>query len=151
MSDAVGCPSIDPAYQPVCDKATDRYCLFCAGTSGLERWKEEWYLGELAARLGILLEGTTRTDSAHQTFASTEGTPAFLVRADACPCGDVFKAVAVFVGAARLATLWEKWTGMPCGCEERRQKMNAACARLARWLKAKREIGHKLKFWKRPA
>jgi hypothetical protein len=37
------------------------------------------------------------------------------------------------LGADRLAKLWERWTGVPCGCAERREKLNRATERLLRW------------------
>ena len=48
--------------------------------------------------------------------------------------GDVVESIAKRIGADRLARLWEKWTGVPCGCAERREKLNAASARLLRWV-----------------
>jgi hypothetical protein len=46
----------------------------------------------------------------------------------------VLAAIAKRIGADRLAKLWERWTGVPCGCAERQEKMNAAAKRLMRWL-----------------
>lgn len=48
--------------------------------------------------------------------------------------GDVVEAIAHRIGADRLAKLWERWTGKPCGCEERRLALNAATERLIKWL-----------------
>lgn len=48
--------------------------------------------------------------------------------------GDVVETIAKRIGADRLAKLWERWTGMPCGCAERKEKMNRAARRLARWM-----------------
>jgi hypothetical protein len=47
--------------------------------------------------------------------------------------GDVVAAVAKAVGADRLARLWEEWTGIPCGCPERQEKLNRASAKLIKW------------------
>jgi len=48
--------------------------------------------------------------------------------------GDVVEAIAKRIGADRLAKLWERWTGTPCGCAERKAKLNAASVRLLKWL-----------------
>lgn len=48
--------------------------------------------------------------------------------------GDLIEALAKRIGADRLAKLWERWTGKPCGCKERQEKMNNAARRLMRWL-----------------
>ena len=56
-------------------------------------------------------------------------------RLDGIPLpGDVIEKIAHRIGADRLAKLWERWTGKPCGCAERRDKINAATKRLLGWL-----------------
>ena len=50
--------------------------------------------------------------------------------------GDLVAAAAKRIGADRLAKLWEKWTGKPCGCAERKERMNRATERLLKWLRA---------------
>lgn len=47
--------------------------------------------------------------------------------------GDVVEAIARRIGADRLARLWEDWTGKPCGCEERKERLNAATEKLLKW------------------
>jgi hypothetical protein len=47
--------------------------------------------------------------------------------------GNVVEALAKRIGADRLAKLWEQWTGLPCGCEERKAKLNAATEKLLKW------------------
>jgi hypothetical protein len=47
--------------------------------------------------------------------------------------GDVVAAIAARVGADRLAKWWEAKTGLPCGCEERRGKLNRATESLLRF------------------
>ncbi len=47
--------------------------------------------------------------------------------------GDLVASIAKRIGADRLAALWERWTGTPCGCESRHAKLNAATERLVRW------------------
>lgn len=47
--------------------------------------------------------------------------------------GDVVEALAKRIGADRLARIWEQWTGVPCGCEERKAKLNAATEKLLKW------------------
>jgi hypothetical protein len=47
--------------------------------------------------------------------------------------GDVVEAMAKRLGADRLASWWEAMTGLPCGCAERREKLNRATERLLRW------------------
>jgi len=73
-----------------------------------------------------------------ETRAALEGSmppPPGAPAKPAVPCGDLFAAVARYVGADRLARLWEKWTGKPCGCPERQAAMNKACAALEKWLR----------------
>ena len=51
--------------------------------------------------------------------------------------GDLFEQLAKKIGADRLARWWEKKTGRPCGCAQRKEKLNdatRALARLARWM-----------------
>lgn len=51
--------------------------------------------------------------------------------------GDLVEQLAKKIGADRLAAWWEKKTGRPCGCAERKEKLNhatRALARLARWM-----------------
>jgi hypothetical protein len=38
--------------------------------------------------------------------------------------GDVVEKIAKQIGAEHLAKLWEKWTGIPCGCNDRKEKLN---------------------------
>ena len=47
--------------------------------------------------------------------------------------GDVVAALAARIGAARLAAWWARRTGRPCGCAERRERLNAATRALIRW------------------
>jgi hypothetical protein len=47
--------------------------------------------------------------------------------------GDVVEAIAKRIGADRLAKWWEAQTGQPCGCAERKAKLNRATRRLLRW------------------
>jgi hypothetical protein len=51
--------------------------------------------------------------------------------------GDVVEAIARRIGADRLAAWWEKQTGKPCGCAERKEKLNRATGRLLRWAGAR--------------
>lgn len=46
--------------------------------------------------------------------------------------GDIVEAIAHRIGADRLAKWWERKTGKPCGCAERKEKMNNAAKRLMR-------------------
>ena len=46
--------------------------------------------------------------------------------------GDVVAAIAGRIGADRLAAWWERRTGRPCGCAERRERLNAATRTLLR-------------------
>lgn len=53
------CNSIDKKFDEVCSKIEGgRFCDFCAGTSGLDRQKEEKYLYLKAKELGISIEGS---------------------------------------------------------------------------------------------
>lgn len=47
--------------------------------------------------------------------------------------GDVVEAIARRIGADRLARWWERQTGIPCGCEGRKELLNRATGRLLRW------------------
>lgn len=51
--------------------------------------------------------------------------------------GDVVEAIARRIGADRLAKWWERQTGRPCGCAERRERLNRATERLLRWAGAR--------------
>jgi len=51
-------------------------------------------------------------------------------------CGDAVAVVAKLVGADRAAKLWEKWTGTGCGCADRQEAMNTACAKLEKMLRS---------------
>lgn len=48
--------------------------------------------------------------------------------------GDVVESIAKRIGADRLARWWEKETGIPCGCEARKEALNRASAKLLKWL-----------------
>lgn len=48
--------------------------------------------------------------------------------------GDLIEAVAKRIGLDRLAKFWERRTGKPCGCAERKEKINRTTERLLRWL-----------------
>lgn len=55
-------------------------------------------------------------------------------RLDGIPLpGDLIAAAAKRIGADRLAKLWERWTGLACGCGERQKKINEATIRLMKW------------------
>lgn len=47
--------------------------------------------------------------------------------------GDVVEAIARRIGADRLTAWWERQTGMPCGCVDRKETLNRATERLLRW------------------
>lgn len=47
--------------------------------------------------------------------------------------GDVVEAIAKRLGADRLAKWWERQTGLDCGCDERRRRLNRATKRLLKW------------------
>lgn len=53
--------------------------------------------------------------------------------------GDLIESISRRLGADRLAKLWERWTGLPCGCAERKAKLNKATERLIDWWKSKQE------------
>lgn len=46
------------------------------------------------------------------------------VKAGASGLGDVVAEVTNITGIDRLAKLYEELTGKPCGCDERREKLN---------------------------
>ena len=46
------------------------------------------------------------------------------LKAGASGLGDVVADVTYVTGVDRLAKLYEELTGKPCGCDERRQKLN---------------------------
>jgi len=46
------------------------------------------------------------------------------LKAGATGLGDVVADVTNITGVDRLAKLYEEVTGKPCGCEERREKLN---------------------------
>ena len=46
------------------------------------------------------------------------------LKAGATGLGDVVADVTNITGVDRLAKLYEELTGKPCGCEERREKLN---------------------------
>jgi len=46
------------------------------------------------------------------------------LKAGATGLGDVVADVTNITGVDRLAKLYEEITGKPCGCEERREKLN---------------------------
>lgn len=50
--------------------------------------------------------------------------------------GDMVEAWAKTVGADRAAKAWEKWTGIPCGCEWRKGVMNKLHERVRKWGKS---------------
>jgi hypothetical protein len=56
------------------------------------------------------------------------------VNAEIPLAGDLLESAIKRIGADRLAKWWEKATGRPCGCKERREKMNQATRRLLAWL-----------------
>jgi hypothetical protein len=47
--------------------------------------------------------------------------------------GDVVEAIAKRIGADRLAKWWERLTRKPCGCAQRKKRLNAATRRLLAW------------------
>lgn len=76
-------------------------------------------------------EGWFNADPTKYLPASTQG----VVSPSQIPLpGDILEAALKRVGADRLAKWWEKKTGKPCGCDERRLAINAATIRLKKWL-----------------
>jgi hypothetical protein len=74
--------------------------------------------------------GVCRTACTHPDRGPMPAPPA--PRPDIPLAGDIIEALAKRLGADRLAKWWEKRTGIPCGCAERKERINRAIARLLR-------------------
>jgi hypothetical protein len=134
--EACPCPDICLAAK------SPRYRAFCGwAASGDEALARAVCLRSLAGEAqelpkagvapGISPGETSESPSEAILFLSVVGRGAAVP--DIPLAGDLVEAIAKRIGADRLARLWEQWTGLPCGCEERKAKLNAATEKLLKW------------------
>lgn len=119
------CASCPVASDAVCLGHTDaRFPFFCDQAAGAN----PIHLKHIVGRSAITAAGLEPPPTAAAPCAGPPADPL----AGIPLAGDVVAALAARIGADRLAAWWAKKTGRPCGCAERRAKMNAATRVLIR-------------------
>jgi hypothetical protein len=103
------------AHCPAPDGLPCRAGVFCDWAAAGNRV----HLRHIAA---VALRDVDRPMSAQPAVPCPDVGPA--PKLDIPLAGDVVAGIAKAVGADRLARLWEEWTGLPCGCLERQEKVS---------------------------